>query len=245
MIMATFDRDGAAAYQRLRDKIARDECIVLDGAIGTELQRQNVQGFRLSDSSRWGFEVVDQAPHAVVNVHKSYLLAGCDVVTTDTYAVLDAPEKSADLVNRWARPVHWMDMARKAVLLARDAVKGCGKVDQCAVAFSIGGDIVTEQQLGTVKLLLRAFEDAAPDLVLFETLSMLTENHTQAAVEMIIDSGLPVWLSLGFLGLAGWTVAAAHGYVAKPGRYVRYLITLCAPLLVFGGDRTNVNGQRC
>ena len=44
---------------------------------------------------------------------------------------------------------------------------------------------------------------------------------------------LPLWLTVGFLCLAGWTIAAARGYVRKPGRPVRYLATLCAPLLVY------------
>ena len=44
---------------------------------------------------------------------------------------------------------------------------------------------------------------------------------------------LPLWLSLGFLGLTGWTIASANGYGPKPGRYLRYLVTLGAPLLVY------------
>lgn len=42
---------------------------------------------------------------------------------------------------------------------------------------------------------MRAFEDTPPDLVLFETLSMMQDNQTKAAIEMIIDSGIPLWLS--------------------------------------------------
>ncbi|MCH7724923.1 MAG: homocysteine S-methyltransferase family protein [Planctomycetes bacterium] len=183
------------AYQRVLDKFDNEECVVLDGGIGTELQRQGVQDFRLSDTSHWGFEAIAYAPHAVVNVHKQYVRAGCDVVSTDTYAILDAPEIVGAHPNQRNRPIHWMDMARKGVLLARDAIESCGKEEQCAVAFSIGGDIVTDQQLGTVRLLLRVFKDTKPDLVLFETLSMMTDNRTKAALELLVDSGIPVWLS--------------------------------------------------
>jgi S-methylmethionine-dependent homocysteine/selenocysteine methylase len=112
-----------AAYERLQQKITRQECVVLDGGIGTELQRQGVRDFRLSDTSHWGFEAIDEAPDAVTNMHRRYVEAGCDVVTTNTYAILDAPEGKRELGTPRARPSHWMEMARKAILLARDAIQ--------------------------------------------------------------------------------------------------------------------------
>ncbi len=189
------DQPSSNAYLRVADKFASQQCVILDGGIGTELQRQGVEGFRLSDTSHWGIEAITYAPDAVVSVHKKYVDAGCHVVTTNTYAILDAPENAGGRPNQQKQPLHWMDIARKGVLLARDAIEACDKQEHCAVAFSIGGDIVTDQQLGTVRLLLRTFEDTPPDLVLFETLSMMNDNQTKAAIEMIIDSGIPLWLS--------------------------------------------------
>lgn len=183
------------AYQTVVDKFTRKQCVILDGGIGTELQRQGVREFRLSDTSHWGFDAVSTAPQAVGNVHRRYVDAGCDVVTTNTYAILGAPENASGNADPRQRPVHWMDMARRAVLLARDAIEHSGRQEECTVAFSIGGDILTDQQLGTVRLLLRVFEDTPPDLVLFETLSMMTESRTKIAIEMLIQFGIPVWLS--------------------------------------------------
>ena len=113
-----------------------------------------------------------------------------------------------------------MDMARKGVLLAREAIQSCDKEEQCAVAFSIGGDIVTDQQLGTVRLLLRVFKDTKPDLVLFETLSMMTDNRTKAALELLVDSGIPVWLSCrrcrhGVCGIYGQLWADNHFHLSN------------------------------
>ena len=104
--------DFSDAYQRVLEKMSSQECVILDGGIGTELQRQGLREFRLSDTSHWGFNAIDRAPHAVVNVHLQYVEAGCDVVTTDSYAILDAPENVSGLAHR-TRPAHWMDMARK------------------------------------------------------------------------------------------------------------------------------------
>ncbi len=54
---------------------------------------------------------------------------------------------------------------------------------------------MSHQQLETIHLLLRVFEDTPPDLVILETLSMVNEDHTKAAIELLIDFGLPVWVS--------------------------------------------------
>ncbi len=182
-------------YERIQKKIREDECVVLDGAIATELQRQGARDFRLSDSDHWGFEALQHAPQSVSDVHKSYVDVGCDIITTNTYGILDAPSSGGDLQTEGTRPVHWMDLARKSILLARDAIESSGKSDQCAVAFSIGGDILTEEHFKTVELLLRVFADTPPDLVLFETVVMMTENQTKQAIALVLDSGLPVWPS--------------------------------------------------
>ena len=195
-------------YEKIRAKIKDGECVILDGAIATELQRQGARDFRLSDSDHWGFEALQNAPKSVSDVHKSYVEVGCDIITTNTYGILDAPSSSTDPQSQLTRPVHWMDMARKSISLARDAIEACGKTDQCAVAFSIGGDIQNEEHFKTIELLLRVFEETPPDLVLFETVVMMSENYTQRAVELLIGSGLPVWLSFrrcqhGVVGIHG------------------------------------------
>ena len=198
----------SSPYEKIVAKLARQEPVILDGGIGTELQRQGLRDFRLSDSSHWGLEAVDTAADAVMEVHKRYISAGCDVVTTSTYAVLSTPENSGVYLPRSTQPTHWLDLARNAIELARHAIDGCQKQRDCAIAFSIGGDITTKEQLSTVRLLVRAFKDVQPDLVLFETLSMVAENYTREALELIIGSGIPVWLSFrrcqrGLCGIYG------------------------------------------
>ena len=180
-------------YQHILDKFQRQECVLLDGAIATELQSRGARDFRLSDSDHWGFEALQNMPQAVTEVHQSYLDVGCDIVTTNTYGVLDAT--GAGGLNQRSPSFHWMDLARRAIVLGQDAIDSAGKSDQCPVAFSVGGDVVTQDHLKTVQLLLRSFQDSPPDLMLFETLSMMRENFTREAVSMVLDAGIPVWMS--------------------------------------------------
>ena len=193
--MSMIDAESTGVYTKIQDKIARDECLILDGGIATELQRHGVRDYQLSDATHWGFDALHRAPHSVQTVHRGYLDAGADIITTNTYAILEAPDYVGKLDIQRERPLHWMDMARTAVGLARNAIAEAGKSEQVALAFSIGGDIETEDQARTVDLLLRVFEDTPPDLILFETVSLINDNLTMPTVEKLIAAGWPVWVS--------------------------------------------------
>ncbi len=178
-------------YEALAAKLHRHESVVLDGAVATELQARGARGFHLSDSDHWGFEALHHMPQAVSDVHASYLQAGCDVVTTNTYSILDVTAPGA--LSQSPQPLHWMDLTRTATRLAHEAIAQTGS--SAAVAFSIGGDAMSDDHLRTVQLLLRCFEDSVPDLVMFETLSMMQDSRTREAIKLLMDAGYPVWVS--------------------------------------------------
>ena len=196
---------GADAIGHIRQRLADDQCIILDGAIATELQRLGDTDFRLSDDSHWGFDALHDSPAMVGEVHASYLAAGAEVLTTNTYSVLEAPSY---IGNHNHGRAHWIDLARVAIQLPRQAVQQAGKQESAVVAFSIGGDIETEQQRDTVELLVRMFEHTAPDLILFETLSVIEDYLTLDTIERLVQRGFPVWTSFrrcrdGLCGIHG------------------------------------------
>jgi len=161
--------------------------------VGTELQRAGIKKHPLSDKELWGTGALCHSPNIVLEVHRRYVESQCDIITTNTWAVL----RSAEIESRTSRggtPRHWMDTARLGIQIARQAVEQAGKKDHCAVAFSINGDINSPQRLGTVELLTRVFEEDPPDLILMEILSLLHENMN-GAIQTMLDTGLPVWLS--------------------------------------------------
>ncbi len=144
----------SAPYTHIQQKLQREECVVLDGAIATELQALGARDFQLSDSKHWGFEALHHSPDTVFEVHKRYIAAGCDIVTTNTYGILDAAAARVNKPAKGTEPLHWIGLARESISLARSAIHEFEKDDECAVAFSIGGDIVTPEHLTTIKLLL-------------------------------------------------------------------------------------------
>jgi SAM-dependent methyltransferase len=64
-----------------------------------------------------------------------------------------------------------------------------------AVAFSVNGDVDSEERLASLRLLQRVFDDEPPDLLLLETMSLIRDDFTFRAVDVALETGLPVWLS--------------------------------------------------
>lgn len=183
------------AYRGIEQKIAADQCVILDGGNATELQRIGLKDFSLSDKGLWGTWALYHAPHATLEVHRRYLEAGCDIISTNTWAIISAPELESHGMFDSIGQSNWMDIARLGIRLGRQAIAEAGKTGQCVLAFSLNGDVDQPQQQDTLQLLARIFEDDPPDLILLETLSLIRENLTFPAVKMMLQTGLPVWLS--------------------------------------------------
>jgi SAM-dependent methyltransferase len=88
-----------------------------------------------------------------------------------------------------------MDIARLGMRLARQSVEQAGRSADVAVAFSFSGDIDSANRRDTLHLLARVFKDDPPDIILMETLSLIREDLTFPAVELMLETGIPVWLS--------------------------------------------------
>jgi homocysteine S-methyltransferase len=86
--------------------------LVLDGGLATELERA---GFDL-DHPLWSARVLAAAPEAITAVHRAYLEAGADCVTTASYQASVPGFRRAGLTEGQA-----IEMLRRSVSLARDA----------------------------------------------------------------------------------------------------------------------------
>ena len=180
-------------YERLTRLIATDQPVIMDGATGTELIRVGGERPELEEHL-WGLTAILENPGEVKGVHRRYVEVGCDVICTDTWGLATALRNGQARLWETSEPVHWMDLARRGVRLAREAAAEAGRADEVAVAFSINGDVDTPDGRETIRLLARAFEHDPPDLVLVETLTLI-RSSTYATVEALLDTGLPVWLS--------------------------------------------------
>jgi S-methylmethionine-dependent homocysteine/selenocysteine methylase/SAM-dependent methyltransferase len=179
-------------YAKLEAMLREEQCVVLDGGVATELQR--IGALDPAQAGLWGTWALYTAPRSVLEVHRAYARTGCHVISTNTWSILSVPEIERAGPSRIEVP-HWMDVARAAVRLARQAIVEAGREGECAVAFAISEEVNSEDRRETVELLARAFEDEPPDLILLETLTLVREPSTFDTVDLLLQTGLPVWLS--------------------------------------------------
>lgn len=71
-----------ADYQDLENRVNAGDVLVLDGAIGTELQ---AMGAPMNEQSWAGLPNLTH-PNTVLQMHINYIKAGADVITTNTYS---------------------------------------------------------------------------------------------------------------------------------------------------------------
>ena len=183
----------SAPYGRVLDKIGAGHCVVLDGATATELPHLS-DAEHAVDERLWGTRALVDEAAAVRDVHREYVAAGCDVISTNTWGLPSALLK--EVAPQWSstQPVHWMDLARRGLRLARQAVTESDRDESCAVAFSINGDVDSDEGESTIRLLARLFAHEPPDLILLETLTVVRASLF-ATVQALLETGLPVWLS--------------------------------------------------
>jgi S-methylmethionine-dependent homocysteine/selenocysteine methylase len=179
-------------YGRIEELLLGGQPVILDGGNATELAREHAGELRDADRGLWGTGALYRVPHAVLDVHRRYVAAGCDVISTDTWAILGAAELEAA---RAPSRTHWLDLARLGVRLARQAVAEEQGAGAGAVAFSVNGDVDSEERLASLRLLGRVFADEPPDLLLLETMSLIRDDLTVRTIDTALATGLPVWLS--------------------------------------------------
>jgi hypothetical protein len=102
-----------AAYDVVHEALEGERCVILDG--GTAGGRARVSADALA-------------------LHRYYVRAGCDVVTTDTQGLLSTAPAGG-------RHPRWPELARRSVGLVRQAVAKERREGEVAVAFSIDADI--------------------------------------------------------------------------------------------------------
>ena len=98
-------------YASLRARIEDREVIILDGAIGTQLQRMEVP----MSHDAWAAIALESHPFTVRRLHELYIEAGVDVITTNTYTSARHNLLPLGLGDK----VHELNL--RAVMLARDA----------------------------------------------------------------------------------------------------------------------------
>lgn len=150
------------------------ELLIFDGALGTMLQQRGLRAGENPESLNL------RAPETVKEVHRLYLEAGSDVITTNTFG------GSAIKLSEYGMEDKTEEINRRAVEIARAA---CDEFGGGRVAASVGptgrfceplGDATFSELKEVFSRQIKALASAKPDYIILETFSDVGEARAAA-----------------------------------------------------------------
>ena len=175
-------------YNLIKQRLENNDTIILDGAIGAELEKKGAKMHK----DLWCGTCSVESPDLVKKVHEEYILAGADIITTNTYATTPIAMKQYgfdDQVN---------EFNKKSVQLAKEAVKNSNKDIAVAGSVSTFGSLYKyglEAMKPGFKEQLNILSNEGVDLIILEAMSSQADI-VETIVECSSQTKLPVWLSI-------------------------------------------------
>ena len=174
----------------LQDRLDRGDVIILDGAIGTEIQRQGVA----MDGTTWCASANKTHPDAVRKVHEDYIRAGAEVITANTFSTARHVLEVAGLGDETVA------INRRAVELAREARDAAaeGPVWIAGSLSPMSAEASREHRPSAATARANfdeqatALAEAGADLLIAEM--VMEVEHGGQFVAAAVATGLPVWL---------------------------------------------------
>ena len=186
-------------YQNLINRINQNELIILDGGVGTELERRGV----VMDASWSGSASLN--PAILKGLHKDYINAGADIICTNTYPSSRIMLEAAGFGNRFKEiNLNAINSAIKARdELERDDVLVAGSISH---RFPVtDGDVMSN---ATIKVPEKKLRSACNEMS-----QILTENGCDLIIlEMMYDPDrvLPVFDSIKDVNIPVWAGFSAR-----------------------------------
>ena len=192
-------------YQDLQVRIDRGDVVILDGAVGTALQNAGVP----MHGTAWAAAALQTHPFTVRQLHETYVKAGVDVLTTNTYSSARhnlEPLGLGDLVT---------ELNIRAVMLALDArdkaaqdrpvyiagaVSNYGLVTGAEPRRRVYGTstrqtaLTVEQTQANLHEQAQALAEAGVDFMLAEATGGM--EHRKWVVQACLATGLPTWIGI-------------------------------------------------
>jgi len=193
----------------------RDRGLLLDGAMGTELQRKGLPAGTPPDL--WNL----QNPEAVKEVHASYVEADSDAISANTFGsspLRFAAHKSSE---------SWEIVTRRGIALAREAAKGralvAGDIGPSGFLLAPHGPTTDEEVERSFAAQAKVMDEEGVDFFIAETFFSLQEILLATRAIRSV-SARPFFLSMtfekwrrGFFSIMGDPIVAAMNAMAETG----------------------------
>lgn len=174
---------------RLEERLGQQSVILMDGGIGTEIQRRGIA----MDRHAWSGAAHMSRPELVRRVHEDYVRAGAEIITANTFPtslhVLESAGLGDDFaaINRRA-----VEVARDAAAAARHPVWIAGSISSMPPLTDIGATARGPGLEDNYRRQAEILAEAGADLLLLEM--MLDREGALPVVRAAARIGLPLWV---------------------------------------------------
>jgi S-methylmethionine-dependent homocysteine/selenocysteine methylase len=226
-----------ALANSLQDKLDTKRIVIMDGGTGTEISRRGVD----VDSSRsWSANANISCPDLVRDIHRDYILAGAEIIITNTFSTSRATLATDGLSERTE------SINKQSVRLAMDARESCDAEETVVIAGSMSAfepkghpEIIPpyEEALEDYREQASILAGTGVDLIILEMFSRTVD--LKAAIEAATETCLPVWVGLSceshdgqiYLGLMGrhGGETIADGVIASSSPNVKAFFIMHSP----------------
>ena len=192
-------------YSNLKSRIDSSEVILLDGAIGTQLQNMRAP----MNNQAWAAAALETHPFTVRRMHENYIDAGVDVITTNTYSAGRQNLEPLGMGDKLE------ELNLRAVMLAQDARDARAKDRPVYIAGSVSNfgllagsepgwrdfadfaktnrrsETTDAQAQSNLREQAEILAEAGVDLLVAEATGSTEQRHW--VIEACVATGLPVW----------------------------------------------------
>ena len=192
----------------LQSRLEAGETIIMDGAMGTEIQRR---GVRMGRYAYMG-EPLLTSSETIRIIHEDNIRAGAEIIITDTFNTSRASLETAGLSDRT------LELNKLAVRLAKEARENAPSDKPVVIAGSMSSfppktdATVTpnyDLALADYREQAQNLAEAGVDVILIEMI--VRSLDAKAAVEGASATGLPIWIAFSCLKDNGNLFLGVHG----------------------------------
>lgn len=160
--------------------------ILLDGPMGTEIDRRGGD----TTLPLWSARSLIDTPELVQEIHRDYILAGADVVTTNTFRTQEYTFRKAGIDNQ---SEELTELAIDLITDLKANVRIAGSVapiEECYSPHLTPPDVILKQEFA---LMTKRLVERGTDIILIETMNSIREASMAYACAKEYD--VPIWLS--------------------------------------------------
>ncbi|MBI1779032.1 MAG: homocysteine S-methyltransferase family protein [Proteobacteria bacterium] len=179
----------------IRERLATGAPLVLDGAMGSELQRRRVwvsHGATADKLGAWSATAMRDAPETVREIHEDYFKAGADIATTNSFWTNSL---KLGLVGLGDKAAEYTRQAGEIAVEARDRLRPDAYVAG-GMAPPRGGRVPVDpiDLPREFAMQARALKEGGVDLLLVEYIGYV--DDIVAAIDAVKPVGLPIMIGI-------------------------------------------------